>query len=155
MMAIYVVVSNVQAAIRPLIANFLQALREILQNVRTQIETCGEEAARLRTIPDQATSSGGRRRYIISAEQIEVLRSTGMQWKAIAYCVGVSPKTLYRRIEYAIADAYSEITEQELERNMRCSKVNTFFWRDLHTRGLARTGHLHPTLESTGSVANY
>ena len=42
---------------------------------------------------------------------IKVLRSTGMQWKAIANCLGVSPRTLYRkRIEYGIADTYNDIT---------------------------------------------
>ena len=45
---IYVVVSNVQAGIRPLIANFIDALKEILQNVRIEIETCDEGTARLR-----------------------------------------------------------------------------------------------------------
>jgi hypothetical protein len=70
--------------------------------------------------PPQATSSGGRRRYIITAEQIEVLRNTGMNWTAIASCLGVSPKTLYRRrIEYGIADTYSDVTGQELEWNIR------------------------------------
>ena len=113
-MAISLVISNLQVAIGPLIANLLHCLREILQDLRTQIEVCNDDEARVRTrrIPAQLdTSSRSRRRYIISAEQIEVLRNTGMQWKAVANCLSVSPKTLYRRrIEYSIADSYTVIT---------------------------------------------
>ena len=64
-------------------------------------------------------SSGGRPKYHITAEQIDVLRSTGMSWTAIAKCLGVSTKTLSRRRqEYGITD-YTEIREDELEWNVR------------------------------------
>ena len=43
-----------------------------------------------------------------------------MNWTAIARCLGVSPKTLYgRRMEYGIVDTYSDITEWELELNIK------------------------------------
>ena len=106
-------------AIGSLIANLLHCLREILQDLWTQIEVCNDDEARVltrRILAQLDTSSGGRRRYIISAEQIEVLRNTGMQWKVIANCLGVSPKKPHRRIEYGIADSYTVITEEELER---------------------------------------
>ena len=119
-MAISLVLTNRQAAITPLIGNLLNSLREKLQTLRTQISVCSDQTAERCRIPPQATSSGGRRRYIITAEQIEVLRNTGMNWTAIASCLGVSPKSLYRRrIEYGMADTYSDVTGQELEWNIR------------------------------------
>ena len=46
--------------------------------------------------------------------------SNGVQWKATANCLGLSPRTLYRRrIQYGIADAYNDKAEQELESNIR------------------------------------
>ena len=92
-------------AIGSLIANLLHCLREILQDLWTQIEgVCNDDEARVRTrriLAQLDTSSGGRRRYIISAEQIEVLRNTGMQWKAIANCLDVSPMKLYRSVTFS------------------------------------------------------
>ena len=146
-MAIYLVISNLQVAIGPLIANLLHCLREILQDLRTQIEVCNDDEARVRTrrIPAQLdTSSGGRRRYIISAEQIEVLRNTGMQWKAIANCLGVSPKTLYRRrIEYGIADSYTAIAEEELESNIRDILRLTPYSGETYIRGALRSRNIY------------
>ena len=70
--------------------------------------------------PSQTLSSGGRSRYKIKRERIETLRNTGMQWKAIARCLGVSSKTLYRRrLEYGLQDSFSDITNEELEWNIR------------------------------------
>ena len=43
-----------------------------------------------------------------------------MQWTAIARCLGVSSKTLYRRrLDYGLEDSYSDITNEELEWNIR------------------------------------
>ena len=64
-------------------------------------------------------SSGGRPRYIITKEHIEVLRNTGMQWTAIAQCLGLSSRTLYRRrLEYGFEDSFTHITDEELELNI-------------------------------------
>ena len=118
-MAISLVLNNQEVAITPLIVNLLSLLREKLQVLRSQISTSSDQTARHCRIPPQSASSGGRRTYIITAEQIEVLRSTGMNWTSIASCLGVSPKTLHRRMEYGIIDTYTDITERELELNIR------------------------------------
>ena len=72
-------------------------------------------------VPTQLhTSSGGRRRYIISPEQIKVLRNTETQWKAVANCLCVSPRIICTRsMEYVIADSCDITTEQELESNIK------------------------------------
>ncbi|CAB3979524.1 Hypothetical predicted protein [Paramuricea clavata] len=75
-MAISLVLNNLQVAITPLIANLLSLLREKLQALRTQISVCSDQTTRHCRIPPQVASSGGRRRYIITAEQMEVLCST-------------------------------------------------------------------------------
>ncbi|RMX46474.1 hypothetical protein pdam_00017821 [Pocillopora damicornis] len=43
-----------------------------------------------------------------------------MQWTTIAQCLGVSPKTLYRkRLEYGFEDSFTDISDEELECNIR------------------------------------
>lgn len=137
--AISLVLGNFHMEITLLIQNFLHTLREKLHNIRNQIANCNDENTVLRNVPSQAISSGGRRRYIITAEQIEVLRSTGMQWTAIAKCLGISAKTFYRRrIEYGIADPYSDITDEELEWNIRDILRLTPFSGETYIRGALR-----------------
>ena len=61
-------------------------------------------------------SSRGRPAYDISKGTIEQLRETGMNWRSIAACLGVSEQTLYRRrIHYGIDNNFTDITEEELD----------------------------------------
>ena len=70
--------------------------------------------------PSKGQSSGGRAWYITTKDHIKVLRNTGMQWTTIAQCLGVSPKTLYRkRLEYGFEDSFTDISDEELECNIR------------------------------------
>jgi hypothetical protein len=56
----------------------------------------------------------------------------------------VSPKTLHRRrIEYGIADTYSDITEQELEWNIRDILRLTPFSGETYVRGALRARGIH------------
>ena len=67
-----------------------------------------------------------------------------MQWKAIANCLGVSPKTLYgRRIEYGIADSYTVITEEELESNIRDILRLTPYSGETYIRGALRSRNIY------------
>ena len=53
-------------------------------------------------------STCGRAAFNIINVQIELLRETGMSWKAIAGFLGVSERTLHRRrIEYDIDSSFS------------------------------------------------
>ena len=143
-MAISLVLSNQEVAITPLIVNLLSLLREKLPVLRSQISTSSDQTARYCRIPPQSASSGGRRRYIITAEQIEVLRSTGMNWTSIASCLGVSPKTLHRRrMEYGIIDTYTDITERELELNIRDILRLTPFSGETYVRGALHGWGIH------------
>ena len=64
---------------------------------------------------DRSTSTGGRPAYCITKEQVEQLRETGMNWRTIAKCLGVSDSTLYRRrMELNIASTFTDITDNAL-----------------------------------------
>ena len=59
-----------------------------------------------------------------------------MQWTAVASCLGVNAKTKYRRkIEYGIANSFIEITEEELEWNIREILRLTPFSGESYVRG--------------------
>ena len=88
--AISLVVNNFQVAIKRLIQNVLHTLREKRQDIRNRIANCNDKNTVLRNVPLKPLAlDGDEDTCIITAEQIEVLRSTGMQWTAIANCLGV------------------------------------------------------------------
>ena len=65
-------------------------------------------------------STGGRPAYNITKELIEQLRETGMNWKSISVCLGVSDQTLYRRrIEFGVENSLTEISDEELDGQVR------------------------------------
>ena len=66
-----------------------------------------------------SASTGGRPAYIITKEMIEQLRETGMNWRGIATCLGISDQTLYRRrIEFGVENNFTDITDEELDRQI-------------------------------------
>ena len=79
-----------------LINNLLQCLRELLNHIGEKIANSLEHSTEFRRVPFRERSSIGRPKYSVTAEQIDVLRSTGMQWAAITKCLGVSVRTLPR-----------------------------------------------------------
>ena len=84
-------------------------LRELLNHIRYKNAASFQVSAKFRSVPYREKSSLGRPKYNITAERIDVLRSTGMQWAVIAKCSSVSARTLSRRrIEFGILD-YSEV----------------------------------------------
>ena len=58
-------------------------------------------------------NTGGRPAYIITKEMIEQLRETGMNWRSIATCLGISEQTLYRQ------NNFTDITDEELDRQIQ------------------------------------
>ncbi len=105
--------SNLNDRTRSLLQQFAHALANLLSEITTL------KAANLQCnygfTPSMLTTDG-RPKYHITAEQIEQLRETGMTWKDIALCLGVHPRTLYRRrIEYGLLDSFTEIDNNELD----------------------------------------
>ena len=61
-------------------------------------------------------STEGRPKYDIGKEQIEQLREAGMAWQDIALCLGVHPRTLYRRrMEFGLSSSFTEISDDALD----------------------------------------
>ncbi len=66
--------------------------------------------------PDVLPSTGGRPAYNITKEQIDQLRETGMNWRAVAKVLRISDSTLYRRrLELNVAETFSVIQDDELD----------------------------------------
>ncbi len=125
--------------IQILVESLLLSLRERLQYLWEKIVRYREPVTNQHSVPDREQSTGGRRRYIVPLERIEVLRSTGMSWTAIANCLGISTKTLQRRREeYVMCDTYSEISSEELETNVRDILRLTPFSGESYVRGALR-----------------
>ena len=88
-LAISLVLTNVQGflAVKMPIEYCLRSLKEQLHHIREQMASCRQISAVFPHGPLQLErSSGGRSKYQITAEQINVLRSTRMSWTAIAKC---------------------------------------------------------------------
>ena len=145
-LAISLVLTKVQGflTVKVLIEHLWQSLREQPHHTRERLAYCRQIRAVFPRSPLQSEgSSGGRPKYHITAEQIDVLRSTGMSWTANAKCLRVSAKTLSRRRqEYGITD-YTEIREDELEWNVRDILQLTPFSGETYLQGALRARGIH------------
>ena len=82
------------------------------------------------------SSRGGRPAYDISKGTIEQLRETGMNWRSIAVCLGVSEQTLYRRrTQYGIDNNFTDITEEELDDQIKLTLNLTPYSGESYVRG--------------------
>ena len=81
-------------------------------------------------------STGGRPAFNITKAQIELLRETEMNWKAVVGFIGVSERTLLRRrIEYDIESSFSEVTDIELDEKIREILQLTPYGGECYVRG--------------------
>ena len=81
-------------------------------------------------------STGGRPAYIISKEQIETLRETGMKWKTIASCLGVCERTIYRRrVQFGLSDNYTDMTDEDLDEHIKNILELTPYSGEVYVRG--------------------
>ena len=67
---------------------------------------------------------------------IEQLRETGMNWRSIATCLGISDQTQYRRrIEFGVEDNFTDITDEELDRQIEQTLNSTLYSGESYVRG--------------------
>jgi len=67
-----------------------------------------------------SASTGGRPAYITTKEMIEQFHETGMNWRNIATCLGISDQTLYRqKKESGVENNFTDIMDEELERQIQ------------------------------------
>lgn len=137
-----VIANDETLIIGQLVGRLLDILMAKIDYLRAELNASNEETARVGRAQrqrQQESSSGGRRRFSIAQEQIEILRSTGMQWKAIATCLGVSAKTIYRRrLEWGMNDSYDDISSAELETCVRDIMRLTPYSGETYVRGALR-----------------
>lgn len=116
-----------------LFENLLRDLHELIHELRSQIE---EDTQRSRFRLTRQHDTGGRPKYIVSKEQIETLRDTGMNWKSIAQTLGISERTLFRRREeFGLPETFSNITDAELQGNIESILQQTPFAGETYIRG--------------------
>eukprot|EP00794_Sanderia_malayensis_P020717 gene20717-22750_t len=93
-------------------------LRELLQHSFEQAENIRKKFCQGRneigccpnfTITTSRT--GGRPQFVLTKDQLQNLRETGMSWKAIALCLNISESTLYRRVaKFDLNQRFTTIT---------------------------------------------
>ena len=81
------------------------------------------------------------RRFVVTKAQIEQLQETGMTWKAIAMCLGVSESTLYRRrVQLGVdMNKFTDISDAALEREIRIILSNTPNAGETYVKGSLRS----------------
>ena len=93
--------------------SFSQNLLQEINATKVQRETNGTRSSAW--VPSTQASTGGRPRYRITKEQIEILRETGMNWKRIALSLGISESTLFRRRqEFGLHESFVDISYEDL-----------------------------------------
>ena len=114
-------VVDVQDQMHPLgslLEMLLSGMEGEVEKIARVLET--PTAERRREVTSFLPSTGGRPSYDITKEQIEQLRDTGMNWKSIASFFGVSERTLHRRrVDYGIEASFIDITDNELDDQVR------------------------------------
>ena len=114
-------VNNMQGqmpSLGSLLERLLSGMEEDIEKLGRVLEAPNVE--RNRQVTSFLPSTGGRPAYDITKAQIEQLRDTGMNWKSIADFVGVSERTLHRRrVDYGIEASFTDITEGDLDYQIR------------------------------------
>lgn len=114
-------VGDVQGQMTPLgtlLEMLLSGMEQEMEKIARVLEAPTTE--RRREVTSFLPSTGGRPAYDITKGQIEQLRDTGMNWNSIASFLGVSERTLHRRrVEYGIEASFTDITDNELDNQIR------------------------------------
>ena len=129
-------ISHVQTgtSLSTLLSNLISGMERELERLSQVVEVSFSEQSR--DIISFLPSTGGRPAFNITKAQIELLRETGMNWKAVAGFLGVSERTLLRRrIEYDIESSFSEITDIELDGKIREILQLTPYSGECYVRG--------------------
>ena len=112
--SVQVSVLGSQTGIQQLLQDLIDQVAALSREISVILDSQNSDMAPERQV-EFLQSTGGRPAYNISKEQIEQLRETGMNWKAVAKCLRVSKSTLYRRrTELNVISSFSDITNDNL-----------------------------------------
>ena len=115
-----------------LLEDSLAVLVRKMSDILNASRYCPKERSQLAL----SASTGGRPAYDITKEMIEQLRETGMNWTSIATCLGISVQTLYRRrMEFGVENNFTEITDEELDREVQQTLNLTPYSGETYVRG--------------------
>ena len=99
---------------------------------------------RKREVTSLLPSTGGRPAFNLTKDQIEQLRDTGMNWKSVAGFLGVSERTLHRRrVEYGIEASFIEITDNDLDNQIKDILQLTPYSGECYVRGSLKARNIN------------
>ena len=117
-MGISLAISNVDHMydeVKDLVEGLANNLCTLLYELNARKTVQLGEARAMETRIEQV-SSGGRPKYIVTREQLECLRDTGLSWRKIASFFGIHERTLLRRrAELNLLENFSSISDEELD----------------------------------------
>ena len=133
-----------EGSLYDLLDNLLTSMEQQLAKVTLVTDTLPvRNATEVVNVCQTMPSSGGRPAFDISKDQIEVLRSTGMNWKAISNFLCVSERTLKRRREeYGIQPTFSKISDEDLDEQVRQILCLTPYSGETYVRGGLKGRHI-------------
>ena len=118
LMGISLAISNVDHMyneVKDLVEGLVTNLCTLLYELNTSKTVQQGEARAMETRIEQA-STGGRPKYIVTKEQLECLRETGLSWRKIALFFGIHERTLLRRrAELTLLENFSAISDEDLD----------------------------------------
>ena len=117
-----------------LFSKLLSAMEEVLKKLSEITEPYPVRS--INNVCPTLPSTGGRPAFNITKEQIEQLRDTGMNWQTIANFLGVSERTLHRRrVDYGMESNFSEISDTDLDEQVRAILRLTPYSGETYIRG--------------------
>ena len=136
--------SSYDNSLATLLEALITAMEEELEKLSQVFETCPEQVMTVNEcchvyVNDTLASTGGRPAFNITKEQVEQLRDTGMNWTEIASFLGISPRTLHRRrIDFGIVQNFSEISDADLDEEVKGILQLTPYSGETYIRGSLR-----------------
>ena len=125
-----------------LLSDLISAMENELTKLSEVVETVPAE--NLPIVPSTLPSTGGRPAFHITKAQIEQLRDTGMNWRAISTFLGISEKTLQRRrTEFGIHESFSDISDTDLDRQVTEILQLTPYSGESYVRGSLKGRKVH------------
>ena len=122
-----------QEELKSLLGRLVWELQELVNELQSQVRQ-GTQHNNFRL--NKQCDTGGRPKYVVTKEQIETLRDTGMNWKSVAQVLGISERTLFRRSEeFNMEDTFSNISDTDLKSTIYCILQQTPYVGETYVRG--------------------
>ena len=119
--------------LKSLLGRLVWELQELVNELQSQVR---QDTQHNNFRLNKQCDTGGRPKYVVTKEQIETLRDTGMNWKSVAQVLGISERTLFRRREeFNMEDTFSNISDTDLKNTIYCILQQTPYVGETYVRG--------------------